>query len=322
MRIVAVLIAFALIWAADAQAQNQPPAPPWDAAIARKAPLAGKIFDRRGGQTLTPEALIERLAMADFVLLGERHDNPDHHRLQAWIVQRLLERGRAYAVAFEMIDSSQATKLAAFLAASPRDAEGIGEALNWRNSGWPAWWHYQPIAAAALNRGQPILAANLPPDLARTIARQGLSALSADMVAELRLTPNEDAAILASHRAEIQKAHCGILPEPSLAPFAAAQYVRDGKMARVMIDHRRASGGQSGAILIAGTGHVRSDIGVPRHLARHAPEARALSLAFIEADDKLVGPADDATRPYDLLWFTARVDAVDTDHCAAMRAPR
>lgn len=312
--------AIAVVFTIALRAETPPPAPPWDSALARQSPLTGQIREPRSGRALTAEALIDRLASADFVLLGERHDNADHHRLQAWITERLLDRGRPYGVAFEMIDSGQESKLAQYLAASPRDSEGLGPALDWERSGWPAWRHYRPIAEAAISRGLPILAANLPPDVARRVASQGLAALPAALAQELRLEPADDRAVLAAHSAEIQRAHCGVLPERSLAPFALAQYARDAQMARVMADQWRQSGGRLAVVLIAGTGHVRTDRGVPLHLSRIAPDGRVLSLALIEADDKTGAANDIAALPYDVVWFTARVD--DTDHCATLRAPQ
>ena len=310
-----------LTWVAPAWcADSQPPAPPWEAPLARQAPLAGQIRDVRNGRALTPDALIERLAAADFVLLGERHDNPDHHRLQAWITERLLAQRRPYALAFEMIDSGQSPQLADYLAASPRDAAGLGPALHWSESGWPDWRYYQPIADAALSRGAPILAANLPPDLVRAIAKNGPSALPAPLAQSLQLAPDTDSQILAAHAAEIQEAHCGVLPERGLTPFALAQYARDAQMARVMADQWQQSKGKTSVGLIAGAGHVRTDRGVPFHLARMAPGARVSSLAFVEARDDSATEADLSGLPYDLVWFTARVD--DGDHCDQLQKPR
>jgi uncharacterized iron-regulated protein len=271
---------------------------------------------------------VERLATADFVLLGERHDNPDHHRLQAWIVDELLAHGRRFAVAFEMIDGDQAPKLASYLAASPGDAHGLGAALDWESSGWPPWALYEPIAAAALAHGAPILAANLPNSVARAMARQGLSALPAPLAERLHLdrVPErpEDRAILAAHEAEIQAVHCGLLPERALAPFALTQYARDAHMAQVMADYwtdhgadhgaapRQALADHAGVILIAGSGHARSNRGVPFHLARLAPGARIVSLAFVEAsEDERATGAPFSALPYDLVWFTAQVDSGD-----------
>ena len=170
IRAAAIITALALTGAVASCAQTPPAAPPpSDSALTRQAPLSGHIHDTSSGLALTTEALIERLAAVDFVLLGERHDNPDHHRLQALISERLLDRGRSYGVAFEMIHSGQTPRLAQYIAASPGDSAGLGTALGWEKSGWPSWSLYRPIAAAAIKRGLPILAANLPPDVARAL---------------------------------------------------------------------------------------------------------------------------------------------------------
>lgn len=294
-----------------------PPAPPWESPLARDASVTGQIRAPRSGRMLTAAALIEEIAAADFILLGERHDNPDHHRLQAWIVEGLLARGRRFAVAFEMIAVDQANRLADYLAASPQDAAGLGAALEWDRSGWPAWRHYQPIAAAAMARGVPVAAANLPPTVARSVARDGLSALPGPLASRLQLDPAGDAALLADHREEISRAHCGMLPENRLGPFALAQYARDAQMARLLADVRSHPTGTDGAILITGNGHARTDRGVPVHLARMAPGARTVSIAFVEADDAGADGNERSALPYDFVWFTARID--DADPCATMK---
>lgn len=302
---IAVALSVAMVGCAP-----MPPAPP----------ESDRIYDVSTGRAVTAEALIERLATVDFVLLGERHDNPAHHRLQAWITERLLERGRAYGVAFEMIDRSQTAKLAQYLAASPHDSEGLGPALDWPKSGWPPWPLYQPIAAAAVTRDMPILAANLPPDVARGVAKEGLAALPADVAQQLRLDPSQDVAVLEAHKTDIQRGHCGMLPERSLAPFALAQYARDAVMARVMADQWLRTNGRFGVVLIAGIGHVRSDRGVPLHLGRFAPKGKIIALGFVETDDKTVAP-DVTGLPFDIVWFTSKA-ADEADPCAAFTAPR
>jgi uncharacterized iron-regulated protein len=80
---------------------------------------------------------------------------------------------------------------------------------------------------------------------------------------------------------------------------------------------------RDGAVLIAGVGHVRTDYGVPSALRVLGPDARVVSVAFLEVADGWVAPADYAERfgasrlPFDYVWFTARADNVD--HCARLR---
>jgi uncharacterized iron-regulated protein len=76
-------------------------------------------------------------------------------------------------------------------------------------------------------------------------------------------------------------------------------------------------------VLIAGAGHVRRDYGVPMYLASKMPDARVISLAFVEVSRGEPDPPAYAmqfqrqTLPFDYVWFTPRVD--DQDPCAAFK---
>jgi uncharacterized iron-regulated protein len=257
--------------------------------------------------------LIDALAAADILLIGEQHDNREHHRLQAWIVGELAQRDRPIAVAFEMIDESQRAALDGFLrdwrrTGGPRDATTLGGLLDWDAEGWPEWPLYQPIADAALAQrappAAPILPANLPLALVRDIARGGLDAagLDAALAETLRQAQSRDAAALAVLAADIGEAHCGMLPERLLGNFALAQYARDDAMARSL---RAAHLSGARAVLIAGNGHARRDVGVPLHLARLLPGVKIISLGLLEA------PASAEQAPFDYVLPTAAVERGD-----------
>ena len=281
------------------------PVPEWQSSVARDHPLVGTIRDVASGSTLTPDALVARLAARRFVLLGERHDNVDHHRLQAWIVRELVAAGRRPTVAFEMFRADQGETIARHLAASPTDARGLGDALDWRRSGWPAWSMYEPIAAAALDARLPLVAANLAQATATAIRRGGIAAVDPATVTRLGLDRPLADDVRARLTTEIADAHCGQLPERSLDGFVAVQRARDAHMAAAL----REAGGD-GAVLIAGAGHVRRDMGVPLSL----PAGEVASLAFAEVSPRAPGgPA----LPFDYVWFTPRVD--DRDPCESFR---
>jgi uncharacterized iron-regulated protein len=76
---------------------------------------------------------------------------------------------------------------------------------------------------------------------------------------------------------------------------------------------------RDGAVLIAGTGHVRTDRGVPAYLRLRRPDATVASLAFLEVDRRRAAPAHYADLPYDYVWFTPGTD--DTDPCERFRQP-
>lgn len=292
-----------------------PPAPPWRSEFEREHPLTGRIWRPSSGRFIPPSALITALARADFVLLGEKHDNADHHRLQAWIVRALIERGRRPAVAFEMFTADQAPLIAGHLANHPKAAAGIGRAVNWPKTGWPDWSLYEPLAQAALDAGLPVVAANLPSPLVEKIKKGGLQALAPAFVARLGLEGALEAEIEAAMAREIFDTHCGLLPRNRVGPFVEIQRARDAHMARAIVE---ASAGElDGAVLITGAGHARRDRGVPMHLARMAPEKSVAALALIEAVNEKSAAARYAESfgadnlPFDFVWFTARHDLAD-----------
>ena len=138
-------------------ASGASPEEPWQAPVRQDHALVGQIWDVAAGAFIDRATLVDRLRQGRFVLLGEKHDNPDHHRLQAWLLRALIAAGRRPAVGFEMFTVDDAPAIAQQLAAHPDDAVGLAEAVNWQSSGWPAWAMYQPIAEAALQAKLPII---------------------------------------------------------------------------------------------------------------------------------------------------------------------
>ena len=292
---------------------------PWHTSIARDHPLVGRIWDVAAAEFIDRATLIERLARSRYVLLGERHDHPDHHRLQAWVLRALIAAGRRPAVGFEMFTLDDVPALARHLAAHPTDAAGLAQAVDWQRSGWPEWAMYQPIAEAALQAGLPIVATNLPPATVRALGKTGHAALDPAFVGRFELDRPPAPEVHTTMAQDIRAAHCGYAPEARVEAMILVQRARDAQMAESLA----ASGQQGGAVLIAGAGHVRRDYGVPTYLAKTEPAAQVISLAFTEVSQQSLQPTAYAAQfqrhslPFDYVWFTPRVD--DQDPCAAFQ---
>lgn len=277
----------------------------WMSLAGRDHALAGQIWDVAQSVYLTEAQLIERLAAAAFVLLGETHDNPDHHRLQARMVAGLAPSGRFGAVAFEMLDTAQAPALARHLE-QKGVAEGLGRAVGWRR--WPDWrQNYQPIAEAALAAGMIIIAGNLPDAVVRRAAAEGQAILGADFVARTGLEEPLSEAAQRTLEAELIGAHCG-MDVGLVSEMVTGQRIWDAAMGDALARTANATG--KGVILIAGSGHTRNDRAVPVVLGRLRPNAVVAALAFIEVAVGFSGPRDYAPffltdgLPYDYVWFT------------------
>ncbi len=139
-----------------------PPVPAWQATAQRDHPQLGVIEDLRSGQRLTPDELLSRLAGAPQVLVGEKHDNPDHHALQLWLLRGLADERAQGSLLLEMLNPDQQGKVEAVqqrLRQGERP-ENLPRQLGWQKN-W-SWSMYGPLVDYALQQPFPLLAAPAP----------------------------------------------------------------------------------------------------------------------------------------------------------------
>ena len=292
------------------------PSDEWQSELDRDHALVGKIWDVRAKGFVQPASVWPRLAKARFVLLGERHDNPDHHRLQARALVELVRAGRRPAVAFEMLELQQQPSVDAYLATATASSADFGVAVGWEKTSWPPYAEYRPVFDAAFAAKLPIVAASLAQADAKALVKQGLSALSEERAQRLGLQRAFPALLEADLQQELSASHCGQLPEKYLAPMALAQHARDAQMAEALAQ----AGDKDGAVLIAGGGHARLDRGVPYYLRQATPNVTVASVLFREVrhGDAQVEAYLADEGPFDYVWFTPRHS--DEDPCAGFKA--
>ncbi len=294
----------------------------WTSTKSRDHPLAGKLWFAKAGAFVSPEDYANALRAADIVLLGENHDNPDHHRLQAWAIGQIAQSGRKGAVVFEMIGADEAGAIAR-IAPGENAAEAaakLGPAVKWEERGWPSWSLYAPIAEAALKAGYTLNAGDASQAALREVAKEGLTVLAADERQRLRLDRDLDAPLNDALLDELFDGHCQMLDRARLGPMANVQRLRDATLA-ASLERARPAGGI--AILIAGNGHVRTDRGVPLYLGQPGGPS-IVSVMHIEVDGSEADPArfapksPDGTPAADFIWFTPGTDRGDP--CEVFRA--
>lgn len=260
---------------------------------------AGMALAAAMGSVLQAQAF-EPALEADIVIIGEVHDNPDHHRRQA----RLIRELRPAAVAFEMLTPEQAEIANSHSLRSP----ALGEALKWEDSGWPAFSLYLPVFEAV---GQaPIYGMALPRAQVNRAVSEGAAAVFGQDAGKFGLDqplPEQEQHQRERHQ---QTVHCNMLPEDLLAGMVEAQRLRDASFARVALGALRERG--SPVVVIAGSGHARRDWGIPRALAIAAPGIRVTSIGQLEDEPDNDGRFD--------RWFVS--EPVDRgDPCQAFAAP-
>jgi uncharacterized iron-regulated protein len=250
-----------------------------------------------------------RLSGDTLALLGEVHDNAAHHRERAAVLHRAIHAGWRPAVVMEQFDIDRQEHIDRSRRERPQDADHLIAQASAPRSGW-AWPDYRPLIELALRHDLPLLAGNLPRAQAMRLVRDGPDAvLGAARTEALGLNRALDAGWQAAQEREIDAGHCGTLPRTLWSGMVRAQSARDAVMAQVLLQHAA-----RGAVLLAGNGHVRRDIGVPRWLdASAAP--RRWSVGFLEQ-----GGDAPATGTFDAVVVTAA--AKRGDPCAPLRERR
>ena len=287
----------------------------WTATLDRDHPLVGRIWSVREGRFVDERSMLG--ALQGYVLLGEKHDNPDHHALQARVLRAQVDAGAKPVVAFEMLDIEKQPAVEAARRTS-RDASAIAQAVDWERSGWPDFRYYAPIVQIALDADLPIVAAGLSAAKMRALMKPADGASPA-LDEGAPLTPEQRASLTE----ELRASHCGHLPETMLPVMIRMQRARDAAMARALVAN--VDEGHPGGVLIAGTGHTRTDRGTPLDLRARDPGRVVSSLAFVEVERGKDEPGAYASRwnttslPFDFVWFTPR--ATDEDPCAELAHP-
>src|SRR4051794_9397711 len=121
----------------SACAHNPASAPVWLSRFHHDHPLAGRVWNVRTRTFVEPRDVGAAAARARYVLLGEKHDNPDHHRLQAEVLAAMVNAGRHPAVAFEMLEAPQQEVVDRYRGDPAHDAAGLGPAVRWADTTWP-----------------------------------------------------------------------------------------------------------------------------------------------------------------------------------------
>ena len=287
------------------------PSSMWESPELRDHPLVGRIWDSRSGDFISPQQFSQRIVLSDYLLLGEKHDNPDHHNLQRRVLELLQRENRLGQVTFEMMDSDKQPLLDAIGDYASASLSELKDYLQWDEEGWN-WDFYGPLIQTAIRRQTPIRAGNI------SSTTMG-SVYGGVMEPEVERVLGEEARQLLNDA--IDESHCGMLPQSQFPAMARVQQARDAAMADSLLQ----GPGPGVAVLIAGNFHTRRDLGVPNYLLAgrqtFAP-VRLLSLAFVEVQEGEFDPAayleqETDIIPYDLLWFTPSVGEVD--YCAQMQ---
>lgn len=240
-------------------------------------------------QSPQPEAVSKTFAGKSYVLLGEVHDNAQGQQQRLDALTRAVQAGWRPAIAMEQFDRERQADIDRARRERPDDPDYvIAQATGDRNA-WQ-WPLYRPVVALALQYDLPLLAANLSRADASRIVRGGLgSVFSTGQQKALGLDRPLPADLVSAQSTALDAGHCGLFPRQMLPGMLSAQAARDAMMAATMQPYA-----DRGVVLIAGNGHVRRDLGVPRWIA--GDKGKVLSIGYLEESNTVANGFDAVIR--------------------------
>ncbi|MDX8385570.1 MAG: ChaN family lipoprotein [Gallionella sp.] len=276
-------------------------------------PLVNRVWDMNNAVFVEESELMNRLNNSDVLLLGEVHDNLLHHELQQKLLQARIDSGAQPALMMEQIDTANQTALDEALSGSDREVKmaAVNKLISFND-----WKLYSPLLEIAVDHQLPVIASNIPSRELRPVIWRGYDAYDADKLKHLAVEEvwNENRQKFLAAR--MGGAHCGQLREELRIGLTRSQRLKDALMADSAI-----SSITRGVVGIVGSSHARRDIGLPLYFSARDPEARIVSVGFVEVVPKQDNPyayTSSATGevPFDYVWFTPRM--AREDPCAGV----
>lgn len=248
-----------------------------------------------GAAGLQPtEQVLARLARQQVVLLGESHENPEHHRWQLHTVSGLHTLRPDMVLGFEMFPRRVQPVLDRWVAGELTAEEFLVQ------SEWAKVWGYEaglylPLFHFARMNRLPMLALNVERSLVSRVGDDGWAAIPPEQREGVTEPAPASAEYLRLLHASFRDHHHGgaagtgapqtatdaDLAEPRFRRFVEGQQVWDRAMAQRLAE--RARGGPAPLVVgIMGSGHVRDGHGVPHQLRALGVAAVATALPWDE----------------------------------------
>lgn len=208
------------------------------------------------------------------LLLGEVHDNAQGHKLRFEELKRRVDAGWRPVIAMEQFDRDSQQRLDS----AQKGCLDAGCLIKVMNGPRWDWQLYYPVIQLALDNKLPLIAANLSRNDASRVVRDGVaSTFDAATVSAYKLDKSLPIDLRKAQEREIKEGHCDMLPDMMVPGMVDAQVARDIWMAKLIRDQL-----PHDVVLIAGNGHVRKDIGVPRWLNAVEPRLTVRAIGYVE----------------------------------------
>lgn len=256
------------------------------------SPTGLPMFDGEDGTVLTWADLIDAVAGAEIVVLGEEHDDGAAHRFQKALVGQAVATWPRVAVALEMVERDHQQTLDALLAGLMTEEAFLDSITSSPES--RDWFEQSslPVITAAAEGGGDVVAANAPRTYVRLARFEGWSALERQTESVRALYAIPEAIDQGPYRRRIEDLMRtnGVDPDRDrVDEVLRAQQVWDSTMAESTLNALKKA---SKVFLVVGRFHGDFRGGTVELLERARPFGRTLYVATLGTDARTLQEAD------------------------------
>ena len=147
-----------------------------------------RVYDGQGNP-VTLDAIVKALSDSDAIFLGEQHDDPVAHAIEAELFRRAVSTyspQRKVALSMEMFERDVQPVLDQYLAGAITEEQFLKESRP-----WPRYaTDYRPIIEFARTHHIPVIASDVPRRIATEVSKSGLAAVD-ELGADRQLAARE-----------------------------------------------------------------------------------------------------------------------------------
>ena len=247
------------------------------------------VLSRPPPRVLTPDRLttvdsiIPYLTASRIIYIGERHDQFAHHINQLELIKKMHNSGYKLAVGMEMFQKPFQPVVNDYLAGKIDEHTFLKKTQYFSSWGYD-YNLYKPIVDYLERQNLPLLALNIPSEISRKVARDGIYSLSDNEKKQLPDSMDFSNERYRKDLNEVFLLHEGQGELKDFNYFYQAQTLWDEVMAesaqKFLTDHP-----ERNLVILAGNGHVRHKYGIPDRLYRRNHETFTVVVQDEEIED-------------------------------------
>ena len=252
-----------------------------------QAHLPHQLYDLQNNKEKDMSEVISDLKKNRIIIVGEHHNNINHHEAQANVIRTMKESGMEVAIGLEMFRSDSQQILDRWIAGEVDEEDFVNAFYdNWGYS----WENYRVIFDYARQHKLPMVGLNVSRDITRQVAFHGFQSLSKEQKGKLS---NIACRVDKEYMDYIKKAFGGHAHgKLNFSYFCEAQLVWDTVMAINALDYLDKNPNAM-IIVLTGTGHARKHA-MPRQIRQRSEVAHTVILPEVKGfiDSETVDSTD------------------------------